>query len=69
MRDYTPGITLRGEARDKARQKAADLYEQGCTIRSIARQIGRSYGGTHVLLVEAGVQRRARGGNVRKRAA
>lgn len=66
MRDYTPGITLRGEARDKARQKAADLYGQGCTIRSIARQLGRSYGGTHVLLVEAGVQLRARGGGLRK---
>ncbi len=68
MRDYKPGTQLTGQARQTTRQKAADLYTQGCTIRSIARQIGRSYGGTHVLLVEAGVQRRARGGNVRKAA-
>lgn len=69
MRDYTTGTILTGQARQTTRQQAADLYQQGCTIRSIARQIGRSYGGTRVLLVEAGVQLRARGGNVRKAAA
>lgn len=68
MRDYTPGTQLTGQARETARQQAAELYGQGCTIRSVARQIGRSYGGTRVLLVEAGVQLRARGGAIRKAA-
>lgn len=69
MRDYKPGTQLTGDARTTARQQAAELYTQGCTIRSVANQLGRSYGGTRVLLVEAGVQLRARGGNVRKAAA
>lgn len=66
MRDYTPGTQLTGNARQTARQQAADLYGQGCTIRSVARQIGRSYGGTRALLLEAGVTLRARGGGIRK---
>jgi hypothetical protein len=69
MRDYNPGLVLTGDARDKARQQAADLYTQGCTIQSVADQIGRSYGGTRVLLLEAGVTLRGRGGSRPKRAA
>jgi hypothetical protein len=68
MRDYTTGTVLTGEARQQARDKAAHLYGQGCTIRSIARQLGRSYGGTRALLLEAGVTLRRHGGNVRKAA-
>ncbi|WP_413471666.1 helix-turn-helix domain-containing protein [Streptomyces sp. MB09-02B] len=68
MRDYKPGIHLTGNARETARQRAADLYTQGCTIRSVADQIGRSYGGTRVLLLEAGVTLRGRGGRLRKAA-
>ena len=68
MRDYTTGTVLTGQARETVRQQAAELYGQGCTIRSVARQIGRSYGGTRVLLVEAGVTLRARGGAIRKAA-
>lgn len=68
MRDYTPGITLRGEARDKARQKAAELYEQGATVQEIADELGRCYSATHALLREAGVQMRARGGSRKKTA-
>jgi hypothetical protein len=66
MRDYTTGIVLKGEARDKARQNAARLYEQGMTVDAVAAAIGRSHGGTLVLLHEAGVPMRKRGGNVRK---
>ncbi|MBD9723492.1 helix-turn-helix domain-containing protein [Streptomyces caniscabiei] len=69
MRDYTTGLILTGNARQTTAQQAADLYAQGCTIRSVARQIGRSYGGTRVLLLEAGVRLRGRGGNTRKAAA
>lgn len=66
MRDYKPGTQLTGDARQTARQQAAQLYGQGCTIRSVAQQLGRSYGGTRVLLLEAGVQLRGRGGAIRK---
>lgn len=68
MRDYRPGATLKGEARENARKRAAELYATGVPIRSVAAEIGRSYGGTRVLLLEAGVTLRARGGNVRGRA-
>jgi hypothetical protein len=69
MRDYTTGIVLTGEARDKARQNAARLYEQGMTVDAVAAEIGRSHGGTLALLHEAGVTMRKRGGNTRKAAA
>lgn len=68
MRDYKPGTQLVGEARENARREAAELYGQGATIRSISRALGRSYGGTRVLLLEAGVTLRARGGGSRKAA-
>lgn len=61
--------TLKGDARTTTARRAAELYVQGCTIKSVARQIGRSYGGTRDLLLEAGVQLRARGGGIRKAAA
>ena len=66
MRDYKPGTQLTGQDRETARQQAADLYGQGATIRSISVALGRSYGGTRVLLLEAGVTLRARGGGLRK---
>lgn len=66
MRDYKPGTQLTGDARTTARDKAAQLYGQGCTIRSVAQQLGRSYGGTRALLLEAGVTLRGRGGGIRK---
>lgn len=69
MRDYTTGLVLTGDARQTTRTRAAELYGQGATIRSVARQIGRSYGGTRVLLLEAGVTLRARGGRLPKAAA
>lgn len=57
---------LKGADREKTARRAADLYEQGCTIASVARQLGRSYGGTRALLLEAGVTLRPRGGHTRK---
>jgi helix-turn-helix protein len=56
------GTHLTGETRIKTRTRAAELYMQGCTIQSVARQIGRSYGLARTLLVEAGVTLRKRGG-------
>lgn len=57
-----PGTQLRGTARTTAAQQAADLYAAGCTIRSVAEQLGRSYGCTRALLLEAGVRLRPKGG-------
>lgn len=56
------GQPTTGEARIKLRTHAAELYLQGCTIQSTARQIGRSYGCTRMLLLEAGVRLRKPGG-------
>lgn len=63
----SPGTRLQGDAREQARKTAAGLYVQGCTIQSVARQIGRSYGLARELLLEAGVTLRAHGGDRRAR--
>jgi hypothetical protein len=52
-----------GNARIALREKAARLYMEGCTIRSVGRQIDRPYTTTYELLVEAGVRFRPRGGH------
>lgn len=57
---------LKGAERTAAAQQAAELYAMGCTIRSIARDLGRSYGGTRALLLDAKVTLRGRGGGIRK---
>jgi hypothetical protein len=56
----------KGAERVQVRLQAAELYAQGATIRSVADQLGRSYGGTRALLLEAGVTLRAPGGGRRK---
>jgi len=56
------GTHLTGVLRIRTRTRAAELYLAGCTIHSVARQIGRSYGGTRDLLLEAGVILRKPGG-------
>jgi hypothetical protein len=67
--NLAPGAQLRGLDRAVAAKQAAELYVQGCTIRSVARQLGRSYGCTRALLLEAGVRLRPKGGlRVRKAA-
>ncbi|WP_370270845.1 helix-turn-helix domain-containing protein [Streptomyces sp. V4I8] len=55
-----------GPDRDKL---AADLkakYEGGQSIRALAEETGRSYGGVHRLLQDAGVTFRSRGGAPRR---
>jgi transposase len=52
-----------GNERIALRRRAADLYLDGCTIRSVARQIERPYTTTYELLTEAGVKFRPRGGH------
>jgi hypothetical protein len=56
------GAHIKGDQRNQLRQKAKDWYLQGCTIQSTAARIGRSYGNTRLLLLEAGVELRPRGG-------
>ncbi|GHI91311.1 helix-turn-helix domain-containing protein [Streptomyces olivaceus] len=58
----TPGTPVTGAAREALAARAKELYLSGCTIQSTADRIGRSYGATRTLLVEAGVKLRPRGG-------
>lgn len=67
--NHKPGAHLHGERRIAVRARAAELYLAGCTIRSVAGQVGRSYGATRKLLLEANVQLRERGGRIPKAAA
>ncbi|MBX7470889.1 hypothetical protein K1Y80_33050 [Streptomyces sp. MAG02] len=53
---------LVGAERQAMARELAQRYEQGASIRALAREIGRSYGLCQRLLTEAGVQFRARGG-------
>jgi helix-turn-helix protein len=62
----TRAAYLKGQDRTAAIQQARELYEQGCTIRSVARQMGRSYGGARMLLVEGKVALRGRGSGLPK---
>ncbi|NNJ04180.1 transcriptional regulator [Streptomyces sp. PKU-MA01144] len=55
---------MKGDARTTVARRAADLYEQGSTIKGVAQEISRSYGNTRTLLLEAGVTLRARGGRI-----
>lgn len=69
MSREVPAPYLKGTERAAARAKAAELYAAGCTIRSVAEQLGRSYGSARGLLLEAKVTLRARGGSLRIRKA
>lgn len=55
-------VVLKGAEREQVAAKAKEWYLQGCTIHSTAKKIGRSYGSTRDLLLEAGVKLRPRGG-------
>ena len=45
------------------RAQVLALYDQGLSLRAIAKQIGCSHQAVHVMLVRMGVPRRPRGGN------
>ncbi|MFK0140663.1 helix-turn-helix domain-containing protein [Streptomyces murinus] len=57
------GRPTTGEARIRLREQAARLYVNGDSIPTVAQQIGRSYGCTRTLLIEAGVRLRKPGGS------
>ncbi|WP_406410511.1 helix-turn-helix domain-containing protein [Streptomyces sp. NBC_01614] len=55
---------VRGPERDRVAALKA-RYEAGTSIRALAEEAGRSYGGVHHLLADAGVTFRSRGGATR----
>ena len=56
-----------GENRSELASALAEKYQAGASVRSLAEEIGRSYGFVHRVLQEAGVTMRRRGGNTRSR--
>ncbi len=52
---------ISGGERAAARAAAAQRYAEGATVRTIAAELGRSYGFVHRLLQESGVELRSRG--------
>ena len=60
MVERTPRLV--GEARQAMAAELAGRYHDGASIRSLARESGRSYGLVQKLLREAGVEFRPRGG-------
>ncbi|MER7841504.1 helix-turn-helix domain-containing protein [Streptomyces sp. NPDC096040] len=55
-----------GPERDKVAAELKARYEAGTSIRALAEATGRSYGGVHRLLADAGVAFRSRGGAMRQ---
>ena len=60
------GARVVGERRTSLAAELAKRYESGESVRSIADDIGRSYGFVHGLLVQENVPMRRRGGPVKK---
>lgn len=56
-----------GTARVELGEQLKTAYEGGASVRQLAVGIQRSYGSTHLLLAEAGVVFRNRGGQRRQR--
>ena len=56
------GVRVTGTSRDRLQSDLKKQYEAGASIRSLARDTGRSYGFVHNVLVESDVVLRGRGG-------
>lgn len=63
------GSRITGEGRETLAASLVERYNRGESIRSMAEDIGRSYGFVHGVLSEAGVTMRSRGGATRGAAA
>lgn len=59
------GVRVVGEQRDALGSELAERYTQGESIRSIAQDIGRSYGFVHGVLRQTNTPLRGRGGAAR----
>lgn len=57
-----PGSRLTADQRRVLRRNVAQRYATGASIRTIAGEVGRSYGLVYRLLQEANVKRRSRRG-------
>lgn len=64
----TKGTRVSGDERKMLTESLRKKYDAGASIRSLADDIGRSYGFVHRVLSEAGVSLRSRGGATRGRA-
>jgi hypothetical protein len=63
-----PGLILKGHTREVWKQALKNRYEKDkMSIRQLVAWSGRSYGGVHSLLLEAGVKLRKRGGHKKVR--
>ncbi len=63
------GSRITGEGRKDLAASLVERYNRGESIRSMAEDIGRSYGFVHGVLAEQGVTMRTRGGATRGAAA
>jgi hypothetical protein len=59
------GVRIVGEQRDVLVSELAERYAAGESIRSIAQDIGRSYGFVHGVLRQSQTPLRGRGGAIR----
>lgn len=59
------GVRITGASRDSVTAKVRQRYQTGESIRSMAADLGRSYGFVHRILVDAKVPLRGRGGATR----
>ncbi len=67
MSNKTPTRRLvPGADRDKLAADLKKKYDAGASIRALAEETGRSYGGVHRLLEDAGATFRSRGGAPRR---
>jgi hypothetical protein len=55
-----------GPDRDKVAEDLEKKYDSGASIQALADETGRSYGGVHRLLEDAGATFRSRGGAPRR---
>lgn len=65
--NVTKGVRIIGDDRLSMGEEIEKRYLEGETVRTIAADLGRSYGFVHGLLKEQGVNFRARGGDTRKK--
>jgi transposase len=63
----TKGSRIVGDHRTRLAEELQQRYVGGESIRSIAEEVGRSYGFVQGLLKESGVSLRGRGGDTRGR--
>lgn len=61
----TRGARITGEQRSSLAAQFAKRYQAGESIRTIAQEMGRSYGFVHGVLKEYGLAMRSRGGATR----